>query len=286
MPTFIPKGPFVPDELVQDLEDDRVVLFCGAGVSMDAGLPSYAGLVFESYSAMGIPAPGRRNSSWLWPDRLFNDLEAQCQPGAVRNFVAGRLSQAPNRLDYHNALLRLARLSRVKGMRLVTTNFDTYFEQADPALRVGVDVHSGPVIPIPRDDQEGSWRSIVHLHGRLEPMPHANNQLVLTSADFGRAYLTKGWAARFVARLFAEFTVLFIGYSLNDPVLRYMTDAFAAEAAAAPIPAPARAASAASIADADPNEAVPYRSLVPVPLTSARIRADRPDALEAHGRLR
>jgi SIR2-like domain len=32
-----------------------------------------------------------------------------------------------------------------------------------------------------------------------------------------------------VSRLFADFTVLFIGYSLNDPVLRYMTDAFAAE---------------------------------------------------------
>lgn len=38
---------------------------------------------------------------------------------------------------------------------------------------------------------------------------------------------------RFVARLFADFTVLFVGYSLNDPVLRYMTDAFAADEAAA-----------------------------------------------------
>ena len=57
----------------------------------------------------------------------------------------------------------------------------------------------------------------------------SNDHLVLTSADFGRAYLTDAWAARFVVRLFAEFTVLFIGYSLNDPVLRYMMDAFAAE---------------------------------------------------------
>ncbi len=65
------------------------------------------------------------------------------------------------------------------------------------------------------------------MHGRLGQEPTA--QLVLTSADFGRAYLTDAWAARFVARLFADFTVLFIGYSLNDPVLRYMTDAFAAE---------------------------------------------------------
>lgn len=79
------------------------------------------------------------------------------------------------------------------------------------------------------DIRHASWRSIVYLHGRLDTTDGGNQHLVLTSADFGRAYLTDAWAARFVARLFAEFTVLFIGYSLNDPVLRYMTDAFAAK---------------------------------------------------------
>ena len=39
-----------------------------------------------------------------------------------------------------------------------------------------------------------------------------------------------------------------------------------------------RAASAASIAAAGPNEAVPYRSPMPVPLTSVKIRTDRPDS--------
>ena len=42
-------------------------------------------------------------------------------------------------------------------------------------------------------------------------------------------------------------------------------------------PVPTRVASAASIAAAGPNEAVPYRSPMPVPLTSVKIRADRPE---------
>lgn len=128
----------------------------------------------------------------------------------------------------HRAILRLSRLRRNDGMRLITTNFDTYFERARRGLDFGhaFEVHAGPILPIPRDDITASWRSLVYLHGRLGgPSQH----LVLTSADFGRAYLTEGWAARFVVRLFADFTVLFLGYSLNDPVLRYMTDAFAAE---------------------------------------------------------
>jgi hypothetical protein len=233
VPSFVAHGPLVPDELVQDLEDDRVVLFCGAGISRGAGLPDYNGLVRDAYDAMGVIAPSKRDSQWIWPDRLLSDLEARSQPGAVRTAVANVLSKPPTDVALHKALLRLAKLSRHPGLRLVTTNFDTYFESADPALRPGIDLHSGPVLPIPRDDRAASWRSVVYLHGRLEPVTQGNEHLIMTSADFGRAYLTDGWAARFVGRLFADFSVLFVGYSLNDPVLRYMTDAFAAEALAA-----------------------------------------------------
>ena len=233
LPSFTAKGPLVPDELVQDLEDDRVILFCGAGISRGAGLPDYVGLVCETYSELGITPPVKRDRRWIWPDRLLGELELQAQPGAVRLAVASALSKKPKDLTLHKALLRLARLSRHDGLRLVTTNYDTYFEDADPSLRQGVDLHSGPVLPIPRDDRAASWQSVVYLHGRLEAAPHGNEHLVMTSADFGRAYLTDGWAASFVSRLFANFSVLFVGYSLNDPVLRYMADAFAAEALAA-----------------------------------------------------
>jgi hypothetical protein len=53
--------------------------------------------------------------------------------------------------------------------------------------------------------------------------------LVVSSGDFGLAYLTERWAARFVSELFRHYTVCFVGYSLNDPVLRYMMDALAAD---------------------------------------------------------
>jgi hypothetical protein len=177
--------------------------------------------VRDTYNAMGVAPPAKRDRRWIWPDRMLGDLEAKSLPGAVRGVVAEILGKPPKDVGLHQALLRLAKLNRSLGLRLVTTNFDTYFEGADPTLRPGIDLHSGPVLPIPRDDQSVSWRSVVYLHGRLEMPAHGND------------YLTDGWAARFVGRLFADFSVLFVGYSLNDPVLRYMTDAFAAEALAA-----------------------------------------------------
>jgi hypothetical protein len=53
----------------------------------------------------------------------------------------------------------------------------------------------------------------------------ALNNLVLSSGDFGLAYLTERWASRFVAELFRTYITCFVGYSIDDPVLRYMVDA-------------------------------------------------------------
>ncbi|WP_427914805.1 hypothetical protein ACPWT1_07800 [Ramlibacter sp. MMS24-I3-19] len=39
---FIPNGPDIPDALLQAQEEDRVVFFCGAGISYPAGLPGVA----------------------------------------------------------------------------------------------------------------------------------------------------------------------------------------------------------------------------------------------------
>jgi hypothetical protein len=53
--------------------------------------------------------------------------------------------------------------------------------------------------------------------------------LVLSSGDFRLAYLTERWASRFLSEIFKNYTVCFVGYSINDPVLRYMMDALAVD---------------------------------------------------------
>jgi hypothetical protein len=61
----------------------------------------------------------------------------------------------------------------------------------------------------------------------VKPSTDDLDRLVLSDADFGKAYLTEAWAARFMTTLFREHTLCFVGYSIDDPVLRYMTAAHA-----------------------------------------------------------
>jgi hypothetical protein len=106
----------------------------------------------------------------------------------------------------------------------VTTNFDDLFHRAGAA-----DSHIDAA-PRLRTPKPTGWHTVVHLHGRLadQAAPTEYADLVLTSEDFGQAYMLDGWATRFAVELFRNFTVVFVGYSLNDPVMRYMVDALAA----------------------------------------------------------
>ena len=72
---------------------------------------------------------------------------------------------------------------------------------------------------------------MVYLHGLLSSARTDSELdcLVVSSGDFGLAYLTERWAARFVSELFRHYIVCFVGYSLDDPVMRYMMDALAAD---------------------------------------------------------
>ena len=51
MPELVSKGPDIPVELLNRLEDYKVVFFCGAGVSMggNSGLPNFPCLLCHVY---------------------------------------------------------------------------------------------------------------------------------------------------------------------------------------------------------------------------------------------
>lgn len=127
----------------------------------------------------------------------------------------------------HHALLELA-ADRKGKVRLVTTNFDRIFHRVNAKHKLGIQGFAAPLLPIPKLSR---WNGVVYLHGLMPETADETelNRLVLTSGDFGLAYLNERWAARFVSELFRNYTVCFVGYGINDPVLRYMMDALAAD---------------------------------------------------------
>ncbi len=230
---FVRHGPDIPERLTQAHEDGRAVFFCGAGMSYPARLPGFAGLVNKLYAALATTPNAVQQAAIKAGqfDTAIGLLEADIVGGreTVRRALAGILTpdlSAPNAMATHNALLTLGR-NREGRTRLITTNFDRLFEEVIAAKSLSIERFHAPLLPVPKN----RWDGLVYLHGLLTATLTTSelDRLVVSSGDFGLAYLTERWAARFVTELFRNYTVCFIGYSINDPVLRYMMDALAAD---------------------------------------------------------
>lgn len=231
---FIASGPNIPEELLQSHEDGQVVFFCGAGISYPADLPGFGGLVDRLYVELGeVPSSVEQsaltNKSF---DTAIGLLESRLvgHRQRVRTAIAQILTPnlaKRNALATHEALLSLSKTGDDR-IRLITTNFDRLFIEAMKQLKVEYPSYCAPLLPVPKKQK---WDGLVYLHGLLTEPPTASDleRLVVSSGDFGLAYLTERWASRFVSELFRGYTLCFVGYSIDDPVLRYMMDALAAD---------------------------------------------------------
>lgn len=230
---FLKNGPDIPERLLRAHEEGQVVFFCGAGISYPARLPGFSGLVKRLFETLGVTPNGIQKAAIKAKhfDTAIGLLEIDDigRRERVRQALATILTPdlaARGATDTHKALLTLGR-NRDGRFRLITTNFDRLFEEV--ILRESLDVQTfeAPFLPVPKK----KWNGLVYLHGLISSDPKLDqlDRLVVTSGDFGLAYLTERWAARFVGELFRSYTVCFVGYSIDDPVLRYMMDALAAD---------------------------------------------------------
>lgn len=192
-----------PSEIIEAIENDNLVVFAGAGVSKSnpAHLPLFNELAKQM---VGKEIPANENADVFLGKAQASGIDIQA---ACREIIG----QADTHNSIHSALISLFAQQSAK---IATTNFDLLFESAAAEKAMDLQVFHAPALPIGSD-----FTGIVHLHGSIYK---CSNRMVLSDADFGRAYLTEGWARRFVVQLFEKYTVLFVGYSHNDSIMQYL----------------------------------------------------------------
>lgn len=235
---FLPDSPDIPDDLVRDAAAGEVVFLCGAGVSMRAGLPLFEGLTQAIYDTLGESAaeeaPERDAIHRKEYDRALRSLERRThRPDSPRSRVrdvAAALLAAPAEDEFadHLALLQISRDSTGRP-RVLTTNFDTLFEHAVAKAGLShVPSHAGKSIPKPGSPRD---YGIFHLHGRIgdEKLGLEETDFVLTSADFGDAYLRDGWTSRYIEDRMRLGTLVLIGYRAEDAAFRLLLETLDAD---------------------------------------------------------
>lgn len=203
-----------PNQILGAIQDNKLVVFAGAGASMDKPtyLPNFKDLAKEIAEDTGKTLLENE------PCEVF--LGALKADGIDVNGIAANILS--NSCLMHNALHEaiVNLFSSPENVKIVTTNYDQMFEQVLEEKAITVPVFNSPALPLGNDIS-----GIIHIHGNVSDPKY----MVVTDEDFGKAYLTEGYAARFLIKLFESYTILFIGYSYNDTILRYLTRAMSRE---------------------------------------------------------
>lgn len=236
---FFADGPSIPDELLVARDEGRVVFFCGSGVSRAfVQLPDFFGLASNVVNKLrvAVDSPARvlldqiqaldgrpGMSGTISADRIFGLLEREFETYVIEKAVAEVLKPDEDRdvdLSAHRTLLDLATTAE-GNVRLITTNFDRLFEACNGEL------HSWMPPRFPDITRPNDFSGIIHLHGLVNENSDGadGDGFVLSSSEFGHAYLADGWATEFVKAILDRYVVVFVGYAADDPPVQYLLEA-------------------------------------------------------------
>lgn len=227
---FHADGPSIPDILLHRCDAGRVVFLCGAGVSMPSGMPDFVELTQHVIDFFSPPANSEirvafqpwlnnRSAANVPLDQIFNLLHIEYGKDEVNALVTKRLSASASKpVGREHALLKRISSSSRGAPQIVTTNFDRLFEET--ADEMPLKLHEPPGFPDLKFDSK--IEGITYLHGRLAGVEAESHSYILSSADFGRAYLSEGWATSFIRQLLDRYTVVLVGYKAEDPPVKYL----------------------------------------------------------------
>lgn len=232
---FSETGPGFPFALVDAMLEGKVVFLCGAGISAPM-LPGFWALVTKCFEKLNVEHTLAEKAA-LHAGRyeeVLGSLERRlAEPALFTRTIAQQLTApAKPNLSNHSTILRLSRDLNNRPC-VVTTNFDillekAYFKKSKSKTDTQAQSLAGQEIPRPGTAE---FSGIIHLHGRLSDNQLGLSQtpLIVTSSEYGDAYMRSGWASRFLFDLCRCKTIVLVGYSASDAPVRYFLNVLEAD---------------------------------------------------------
>lgn len=247
----------IPERLLLAHARGEVLFICGAGISIPAGLPDFRKLVVDVYAQLD-PGAHAVLSQFTYDAEKNNKVDLSSlndvQRAEARRFLLGDydvvLGMLERRLDgrtkwdskvratvanqlqgndkrpveIHRHLMRLA--DRGVASTIVTTNFDLLLEKARPRKSK---INTFSLGAMPRPTRSMDFSGVLHVHGAIENSGGQTAEFVLSDQDFGEFYLRRRTIPDFIYDAARLFNLVLIGYSANDPPMRYLLNAVAAD---------------------------------------------------------
>ena len=178
--------------LAEELEKGKLVVFVGAGVSKNSGLPDWKELIKDYAEYRGIKEFTSKEYLTI-PEEVFERYGSLKYYEIAEKRFSGKY--------FPNSIHRI--LKEMDLTYIITTNYDTLIEDEIKNLQI---VSKDEDLPY-----TNSNRMLIKMHGDFK-----NKNIVLKKSDYDNYEKNFPLISTHIKGLFTTNTVLFIGYSYND----------------------------------------------------------------------
>jgi len=178
------------------IETKKLVVFAGAGISIDAGIPSWNTLIEEMKSEINLP---KNEQDYLKIAQMYFNERHQ------KEYVEKIRTTLKHKKIKHNEIHE--EIFQLNPEHILTTNYDDLLEQV-------IKKQSLPYSIISKDNQFPyalNTNLLIKIHGDID-----DSDFVLKEDDYIDYSITHPLIEGFIKSIFASKVVLFIGYSFSD----------------------------------------------------------------------
>jgi len=202
---------YINEELIEELKKKNVILFAGAGVSMNLGLPSWGALISEMAEELNYKSESfQRYGDFLELAEYYKLKKGSIGP--LRSWMD---------VNFHNPSINIEKSNIHKLILdldfpiIYTTNYDRWIEKAFEYYKKNF-VKITNIFDLTR--LRSDVTQIIKFHGDFDD----DSSIVLTETSyFERLGLDGPLDMKLRADTLGR-SILFIGYSLSDINIRYM----------------------------------------------------------------
>lgn len=189
--------------LKESKNENRLVLFVGAGASVDSGMPLWSEAIDTISKALGLQ--GKNDDVLKIPQYYYNSRGKKEYNELMRKIF--KYGEELNTTDLHKAIIGLGTHT------IITTNYDHLIEKAAQ--------ENGEVMQVISQDIDlpylRSGRQLIKIHGDFE-----HDNYVLKEDDYLQYSSNFKLIETYIKSIIGSKVVLFIGYSLNDPDVKHI----------------------------------------------------------------
>lgn len=187
------------------LERDKLVIFVGAGVSKNSGIPTWGQMVRQFAERIGYPVERLSTTEYIRIPQYFYGMDTS--EGHTEYYRILREVISPDACP--NPLNEL--IAQIRPKHIVTTNYDKLMDQVAERYEI---------IREERDFlQANSNHYLIKMHGDVDNVEN----IVFKEDDYLQYSETHRLTETFLKSLLIDHVFVFVGYSLNDYNLNTFT---------------------------------------------------------------